>query len=154
MKRREWLTATGAIAIAAASSAGVRAFGANAPKKKGKDTAHAHSNACCNDCAACAVECGGCAGHCAAKLAEGETAHAATMALCNDCSDLCSICAKIGARGGPLAALVCGACAQACDKCADACEKFEDDEQMTACAKRCRDCAEACRDMKKELEQG
>ncbi|HEV3022298.1 MAG TPA: four-helix bundle copper-binding protein [Pirellulales bacterium] len=152
MQRREWLTATGAIAVAAAGSAGAQVFGANAPKKKVKEPAHAHGSACCSECAACAVECAGCAGHCAAKLAEGETAHAATMAICNDCSDLCSISATIGARGGPLAALVCGACAQACDKCADACEKFEDDEQMTACAKRCRDCAAACREMKKELE--
>jgi len=152
MKRREWLTATGAIAFAAAGSAGANLLAAEAPKKA-KPHSQAHGSACCNDCSACAVECAACAGHCTAKLVEGETSHAATAALCNDCSDLCSICAKIGARGGPLAALVCGACAQACDQCADACEKFEDDEHTTACAKRCRDCADACREMTKQLEE-
>jgi hypothetical protein len=145
MRRREWLTATGALTLAAAG-ADVLA----APKQN--KTVHSHASACCNECAACAVECAACAGHCAARLADGERAHAATLALCNDCSDLCSTCAKIGARSGPFAALVCRACAEACDRCAAACAKFNDDQQMSQCAKRCRECAEACREMIKQLD--
>lgn len=116
------------------------------------DDKHEHKeNDCCSTCSECAAECASCFAHCAEMLGKGKKEHAETMRLCNDCADICSVCAKVGARKGPMWKILCVACAESCDKCAAACEKF-DDKHMKECAEECRECAQMCRAHAKTLK--
>ena len=77
----------------------------------------------------------------------GKHEHMTTLATCQDCADVCSAASHVVARGGPFAALICNACADACARCAKECEAFKDDDHMQQCAKECRKCEKACREM-------
>jgi hypothetical protein len=69
------------------------------------------------------------------------------VGTCSDCAEFCAAAAKITSHQGPMAVLICEACAKACDRCGKECEKFPEDEHMKRCAKACRECAKACREM-------
>jgi len=116
-------------------------------KEKPAHAHHEHFLKCAKACGACAMQCDSCYSHCAHLVIGGQKEHARTMALCNDCGLICGVAAGLSARGGPLAATQCEACAKACDVCGAACEKVKDDKHMADCAKACRDCAAACREM-------
>ena len=146
MNRREVL------GIIGAGAAGLTAF---ARSQASADEPHAkhteHFTQCAKACAECLLECDSCYHHCAGLVVEGHKDHAKTMKLCVDCGEICSAAAKLAARQGVLAAILCDACAKACDECNTACEKFPDDKIMAKCAKACRDCAAACREMIKNV---
>jgi hypothetical protein len=105
-------------------------------------------------CTECLRECESCAHHCALLVAEGKKDHLKTLDSCSDCADVCVAAAQIVSRHGPMAVLVCEACAKACDTCGTECEKFPADEHMKRCAKACRDCAKACREMIQMVGKG
>ncbi len=93
------------------------------------------------------TECEDCYQHCSHLVTSGHNEHAACKQLWNDCAGICGVAARLSARQGPLADVICEACANACDACAAECEKFPNDAHMTECAEQCRKCAEACREM-------
>ena len=149
LKRRDFA----AVGMSAAALAAMQASGFAADK----DHKHAHGHDgphmdCAKACSACQRECDACASHCAEHLAKGHKEHLATLQTCRDCADFCSAAAEIVARGGPFAALICEACAEACKRCGKACDKFDDDDMMKACAKECRQCEKACREMLKHVD--
>src|SRR5438445_6604051 len=91
------------------------------PADKGK--AEAVFEACAKACADCAKECEGCAKHCTDLTIQGHKEHAKTAALCCDCAAICIAAMKTSATKGPMAGLICEACAKACDTCGAACDK-------------------------------
>jgi hypothetical protein len=114
----------------------------------GGDKAKAAFEACAKACADCAKECESCGKHCTELAIQGQKEHAKTAALCCDCAAICIAAMKTSATKGPMAGLICEACAKACDACGAACDKHAGhDEHMARCAKACKDCAKACRDM-------
>jgi hypothetical protein len=111
--------------------------------------ATAEMEACMKECARCAKECASCLNHCIQLVADGKKEHVTTLRTCNDCGDMCAMAAKMIARDGAFANLMCAACAKACDGCGAECAKFPHDEHMSKCAQACKDCAKACRAMVK-----
>jgi hypothetical protein len=85
-------------------------------------------------------------------LSQGKKEHATTLRTCEDCADHCGSAARITARQGPFADLICTACAQACARCGKECEKFPEDAHMKKCAEECRKCEKACREMLKHTD--
>jgi hypothetical protein len=104
-----------------------------------------HCSKACNDCQRA---CDSCGQHCARLLAEGKKEHFKTLQTCQDCATHCVAAARITARGGPFADLICTACAEACMRCGKECDKSPD-EHMKKCAEECRKCEKACREMLK-----
>ena len=105
-------------------------------------------DACAKVCGDCQRACDSCSTHCRHLLAQGKKEHEKTLQTCLDCADHCSTAARITARRGPFADLICTACAEACTRCGKECAKF-DDEHMKQCADECRRCEKACREMLK-----
>jgi len=105
------------------------------------DAARFHD--CIEACVACLVACEMCSAAC---LGEPDVAKmAACIRLDRDCADACAAAIRVMSRGGPLAATMCRACAEACDRCAAECEKHAKmAEHCRLCAEACRRCAEAC----------
>ena len=114
---------------------------------KGHEAHAAHFDHCAKACTECMRECESCARHCVHLVADGKKDHLKTVGTCSDCAEFCAAAAKITSHQGPMAVLVCEACAKACDSCGKECEKFPEDEHMKRCAKACRECAKACREM-------
>lgn len=147
--RREFAAA----GLSAAALATMQATGlAQAPTRRaaGAPVHQEHTEAyetCAKACSDCQRACDMCASHCAHLLHGGDPNHIATLMTCQDCADICACAAHSTARGGPFAATICTACADACSKCAEQCEKFPADKHMAACAKECRKCEAACRQM-------
>lgn len=108
---------------------------------------------CAKACSDCQRECDACATHCAHQLAEGHDEHLKTLATCRDCSTICAAAAEIVAAGGPFAAIICEACAEACNRCATECRKFPHDKHMQACAEECSKCEKECKDMLKYVKK-
>ncbi len=110
-----------------------------------------HHNAAFMDCAKacndCQRECDSCARHCALRVADGKKEHMKTLATCTDCAEICSTASHVASRQGPMAVLICDACAKSCDTCGEACGTFKDDDHMKLCAEACKKCAAACREM-------
>lgn len=133
-----------AVAVAASQGSGIA-----------QEKAHEHGEhheaflACAKACSDCQRACDMCSTHCAHQIADGKKEHLATLTTCQDCADFCSVAAQIVSRGGPFAALICEACAEACARCAKECEKFPKDKHMAMCAEECRKCEKACRAMVK-----
>ncbi len=128
----------------------VGVWGARADEPKAAPPHHhltPEMDACMKACAHCAKECGSCLNHCIQLVAEGKKEHVTTLRTCNDCGDMCAMAAKLIARDGAFANIMCAACAKACDACEAQCAKFPHDEHMAKCAQECKDCAKACRDM-------
>jgi len=84
-------------------------------------------------------ECESCAHHGVHLIAGGKKEHLKKAGTCCDCSEFCAAAAKITSHHGPMAGLICEACAKACDTCGTECEKFPEDEHMKRCAKACRE---------------
>ena len=101
---------------------------------------------CIEACVACLVACEMCSDAC---LAESDNAMlVACIRLDRDCAEVCSAAVRVMARGGPLTAILCRACADACDACAAECNKHASKhDHCRICAEACRKCAEACRTM-------
>jgi hypothetical protein len=139
-------------------AAGLFALGGASPAAGDKDKdggAHhgGHFLECAKACDACQLECDSCSRHCAEQVADGKKEHMRTLGTCADCGAICSAAARITARGGPMSATICDACARSCDMCAEACDKVgPDDAHMKRCAEECRKCARACREMIKHAE--
>ena len=108
--------------------------------------AGAKNHECIEACVACLVACEMCSDAC---LTESDNAMlVACIRLDRDCAEVCSAAVRMMARGGPLTAIMCGACADACDACAAECEKHAaHHEHCRICADACRKCADACRKM-------
>lgn len=102
---------------------------------------------CARACSDCQRACDACSTHCTSLILKGHKEHARTLASCQDCADVCAAAAQIVARGGPMANLICTACAAACADCAKMCEAFPGDIHMKECAAECRKCEKACRAM-------
>jgi hypothetical protein len=124
-------------------------IGAGADERRAEDKHAGHFDGCAKECANCMRECESCARHCMDQVNGGKQDHFATLQSCSDCADMCAAAGKIVARRGPMAGIVCEACAKACNVCGTACEKFPSDQHMTQCAKACRECEKACREMLK-----
>ncbi len=101
---------------------------------------------CAKACGDCQRACDSCATHCQHMVAQGKKEHQTTLRTCLDCADHCAAAARITARRGPFAGLICKACEEACARCGTECVKF-DDEHMKKCAKECRKCEKACQEM-------
>lgn len=103
-------------------------------------------HACLEACVECLVACEMCADAC---LHESQIAMMVPcIQLDRDCADLCATAVRAMARGGPLAAEICRACAVACDACALECEQHAaQHEHCRLCAEACRRCATECRKM-------
>jgi hypothetical protein len=129
----------------------VAGYGPTAEDNEPADHHGGHFAQCARACTECLRECESCAHHCAHEVAMGNKDHLHTLGTCADCADMCGTAAKVAARQGPMASIVCDSCAKACDTCGAACEKFPDDEHMAKCAKTCRDCAKACKEMIEHL---
>ena len=101
---------------------------------------------CIEACVACLVACEMCSSAC---LGENDVKMMVEcIRLDRDCADACDAALRAMARGGPLAAELCRACADACDRCAAECEKHASHmEHCRVCAEACRACAAACRKM-------
>jgi hypothetical protein len=159
MRRRHFMTTTGAIALAAPAMAAQLALGRDEDGKEstksgkadaGNDRSSAEHSAfksCAKECSDCQRACDECSTHCAQLLAKGGEHHQETLATCQDCADVCAAASQIVSRSGPFAADICRACAAVCAQCAEACERHAHDETMAACAKSCRSCEDACRRM-------
>ena len=104
---------------------------------------------CAKHCDDCARSCELAANHCVRLLADGKKDALATMRMCQDCAAICAATSRIVMRDGPLAPLICPACADACKQCADACEKIAGDPIGKRCVEDCRACEKACREMSK-----
>lgn len=105
---------------------------------------HPEYAACIEACNACADACDRCAAACLGE--EDVKMMARCISLDIDCAQLCRLAAAVMARGGEIAAALCGVCAEACDRCAVECGSHPVDH-CQACAAACRECAEACRRM-------
>lgn len=106
----------------------------------------AQNHACLEACVECLVACEMCSDAC---LGEKDVA---MLLMCirldRDCADACATAIRVMARGGPLTAAVCRACADACDACAEECEKHaQHHDHCRICAEACRSCADECRRM-------
>lgn len=106
----------------------------------------AMSHACLEACVECLVACEMCADACL------EEADSKTLTTCirldRDCAEACAAAVRVMARGGPLTAELCHACARACDACAAECDKHAaHHEHCRLCAEACRRCADECRRM-------
>ena len=99
---------------------------------------------CIEACVACLVACEMCSDACLDEKDINMMVPCIRLDL--DCADACAAAISAMARGGPLAAELCRACAAACDACAKECGKHEA-EHCRVCAEACRKCAEACRRM-------
>ncbi len=97
----------------------------------------------------CARICNTCSVHCARIAASGEAHHLITLRHCLDCADICSTTSSVVSRDGPLADLMCTACAEACKRCGEACQKHGNDPIMKACAAECFKCEKECRELLK-----
>ena len=101
---------------------------------------------CLEACIECLVACEMCSDAC---LDERDPS---MLAMCirldRDCADACAAAIRVMARGGPLAAEICRACANACEACAAECERHAaHHDHCRICAEACRRCAEECRRM-------
>ena len=103
-------------------------------------------HACLEACVECLVACEMCSDAC---LDERDVKMMVPcIRLDRDCADACAAAVRAMARGGPLAADLCRACAEACDACAAECEKHAGmAEHCRVCAEACRRCAQECRRM-------
>lgn len=108
--------------------------------------AGAKNHECIEACVACLIACEMCSNECLNEKDAGMMA--ACIRLDRDCADACDAAIRVMARGGPLADVMCAACADACDACAAECEKHASHhDHCRICAEACRKCAEACRQM-------
>jgi len=122
-------------------------------KKPSETPHHKHGNdRCAKACNDCQRICDACSHHCVHQVANGKKDHMKTLHTCQDCAEICSAAARIVARGGPFADLICQSCAEACARCGKACEAFPDDKMMKACAEECRRCEKECREMLKQWQ--
>lgn len=129
MNRRGWL-----FGLAATLTAGGFLMAAEQRTAAGA----ASEDACVKACNDCRASCLACVDHCLGKKGEEDCVRA-----CLDCADICGTCATVGARNGPMSAVIARACAEACEKCAATCGEDADDAQK-ACAEKCRACVAAC----------
>jgi len=155
--RRTFGLAT-SLVVAVASLAALHSVPATGQDKKpesgSRDEHHEAYERCAKACNDCQRVCDTCATHCARQVADGKKEHDKTLQTCNDCADFCAAAARIVARGGPFADLICQSCAEACARCGKACEQFPDDKMMKACAKECRRCEKECQGMLKHVAKG
>ena len=101
---------------------------------------------CIEACAACLAACEMCSDACLEE--QNIRMMVPCIRLDRDCADACDAAIRAMSRGGPLAALLCAACADACDACAAECEKHSKmADHCRLCAEACRKCADACRKM-------
>lgn len=115
--------------------------------KPGVDPEMPFFRVCAEACDDCARICETCSAHCARLVAEGTKEHLRTLRTCQDCAAICTAAGRVTAKDGPMADLICTACADACKRCGDACEKHAADPLMKQCTDECRQCEKACRDM-------
>ena len=137
--------------VAAAVVVGGSAVMATNPRggqdeRKAAEGRHKHDSAemtaCVDACLKCLKECESCFLHCSKHVAMGHKDHEGSMRHCLDCADFCAMCARLCARGGPLAGGAAHACQEACEACAKVCE--QGDERMKRCAAVCQECAKVC----------
>jgi hypothetical protein len=108
---------------------------------------------CARACSDCQRACDMCTTHCIMLITEGKKEHVKTLQTCEDCAALCSTAARIVARHGVFADLVCQACADGCARCNKQCQQFSDDKMMKACAEQCQQCEKECRAMVKHASK-
>lgn len=106
----------------------------------------ASNHSCLEACVECLVACEMCADACLDN--SDPKMLVSCIRLDRDCAEACAAAVRVMARGGPLAAELCRACADACDACAAECEKHAaHHEHCRICAEACRRCADECRRM-------
>jgi Cys-rich four helix bundle protein (predicted Tat secretion target) len=140
MERREFLTAVGAVAVAASSGA-AHAEGDAAdhsmhpPRYKALEEASLH----------CVATANACLRHCFGMLAMKDD----SMSGCvNTAYQVVAACGALAALAGVNAAQTpafARATAEICLACQQQCEKFPDAAECKACALSCKACAEECR---------
>ena len=103
-------------------------------------------HACLEACVECLVACEMCSDACLDE--ENVRMMVRCIRLDRDCAEACVAAMRAMARGGPLAAELCRACAEACDRCAEECERHAGKhDHCRVCAEACRRCAAECRGM-------
>lgn len=93
----------------------------------------------------CAAACN----HCAIACLEEQDVKmlAKCIKLDLDCSDICSLTAKLLARGSEHAKHLLKECVEVCNACADECEKHAHMQHCKTCTEACRACAKACSEL-------
>ncbi len=102
MKRREALLGLGGLAFGTGLVLQTSSARADEHHKHAK-----HYSTCAEECSKCMTECEECYRHCSHLVANGQKEHAACMQLCNDCAEICGVAARLSARQGPLAVVIC-----------------------------------------------
>jgi hypothetical protein len=106
---------------------------------------HDKYETCIKACQDCAAECEHCVTAC---LSEDDIKMMARcIELDRDCADICSLAAKLMARGSEFAQKFCALCAEVCQACGDECNKHAQMDHCKRCADACYRCAEECRKM-------
>ena len=91
--------------------------------------------------ARCAAECWSCANAC---LGEEHVQHMTDCIRTDlDCADICTLTARLVARGSPYAEDMLQRCAAICKACEETCRAHAD-EHCQHCANVCQQCFEAC----------
>ena len=96
---------------------------------------------CIDNCLEAAQVCEWCADACA-----DEEGMARCIRLCRDVADLCTLHARLMARGSAYADDLAEPCAEVLEACADECAQHDHDH-CQACAAVLPDAAETCREM-------
>jgi hypothetical protein len=101
---------------------------------------------CLKACQACSILCNQTFRHGFGKVKDGHADHDRTAIVTVDCQAFCRLAAELIARGSPLIATACLACADACELCEVECSRH-DDPRMKECAEACNQCEKACRSL-------
>ncbi|AHE68516.1 four-helix bundle copper-binding protein [Legionella oakridgensis] len=106
---------------------------------------HHEYQSCIEACLKCAIECEHCATACLNESQVKDMVEC--IQLDRDCALICSLAAKLMARGSKYAQEMCALCAKVCRDCAKECEQHKHHEHCLKCAEACRKCAEECEKM-------
>ena len=100
---------------------------------------------CIDACLECAMECERCSSAC---LKEDDVKSMVNcIQLDRDCADVCTLTARLLARGSEHGIHMMKECAEICGKCAAECKKYSHMEHCKRCAEACKKCAEVCQTM-------
>ncbi|MFT3681362.1 MAG: four-helix bundle copper-binding protein [Ferruginibacter sp.] len=90
----------------------------------------------------CAMVCNHCASACLQE--KNVEMLSACIRLDLDCADICTLAARMLARGSQHGIHLLTECREICFACAEECERHSHMEHCEKCAEACRSCAELC----------
>ena len=144
MKRREALTGSGALVLAALSSAALAQS-----KDQSHDHAHMHggpSQALIAAASDCVVKGQTCLAHCLVLLADGDKAMAGCAKAVNQMLAVCGALQNLAAQQSALLPAMAKVALDACQACEKECRKHEKKHaECKACMESCAECAKQCK---------